>query len=160
MVIRSWWWRSPTVKSWIIAAMTAMISVWFPPSSHPICLFSLPVNPLWLPPHILSHRPLSTVVRVLRQRWLWCHLLQNFCWRSRQAEKPKATEEPDQPDEPAQQRGWKKGKSNHLGEGDMRKEKGNRRVPKVRQQEPKIMLTLAHTPFGTFVEAQMIWFLF
>ena len=113
-----------------------------------------------MPPHILSHRPLSTVVGLLRQRWLWCHLLQNFCWRSRQAEKPKATEEPDQPDEPAQQRGWKKGKSNHLGEGDMRKEKGNRRVPKVRQQEPKIMLTLAHTPFGTFVKAQMIWFLF
>ena len=63
MVIRSWWWRSPTVKSWIIAAMTAMISVWFPPSSHPICLFSLPVNPLWL--HISS-------LIVLYPQWSGC----------------------------------------------------------------------------------------
>ena len=41
--------------SWVIAAMTAMISVWFPPNSHSSCLFSLPAGPPWL----LSTYPLS-----------------------------------------------------------------------------------------------------
>ena len=161
MVIRSWWWRSPTVKSWIIAAMTAMISVWFPPSSHPICLFSLPVNPLWL--HISS-------LIVLYPQWSGCSDNVDFGVTFSRTfvdaqDRRKSRKRPKNPISLMNLHNNEAGRKvsqiwNHLEEGDMRKEKGNRRVPKVRQQEPKIMLTLAHTPFGTFVKAQLIWFLF
>ena len=48
------------ILSWVIAAMTAMISVWFSPNSHSSCLFSLPGAPTGSSTYPLSPPPISS----------------------------------------------------------------------------------------------------
>ena len=162
MVIRSWWWRSPTVKSWIIAAMTAMISVWFPPSSHPICLFSLPVNPLWL--HISS-------LIVLYPQWSGCSDNVDFGVTFSRTfvdaqDRRKSRKRPKNPISLMNLHNNEAGRkvSQIIWEREIwERKKETAESPRSGSRfslEPKIMLTLAHTPFGTFVKAQLIWFLF
>ena len=106
----SWFGLQPQWQQWYQSGFPPILTL-----PHPVYFHSL--GPPWLLHRfpLSPHHPLSfTVVRLFWQRWLWRHLLKNFCGCPRQTEKPKAAEKPNQPDEPAQQWGRQKGKSNTI----------------------------------------------